>query len=57
MDYIQVGEEFFNKFAIGRLFTEDVLIEEETVTKYFAEMIGGQVLEITEEQFLQLVGA
>ena len=57
MEFIQVGDEFFNQFAIGRLFTEDVVVEEDTITKYFAEMIGGQVIEITQTQFDELVGA
>ena len=55
MSFILVDNDFYNEFSIGKLFMENEEIDGETTTKYFAELLGGQVIEITEAQFLQLV--
>ena len=58
MSFIQIGNEYYNNIAIGRLSTRTVVDEEtqaETV-KYFMETAGGQEIEITYEEYTNLIG-
>ena len=58
MSFIQIGEEYYNNLSIGKLYIKTV-VDEETeaeTAKYFMETTGGQEVELTAEEFNELIG-
>ena len=58
MSFVQIGEEYYNNLAIGKLYTKEE-IDPSTgteTTKYFMETIGGQQTELTQQEYNTLIG-
>ena len=56
MAFIQIQNKYYNDSLIGKLYTIDVEQDGEMETKYFLQYIGGQNVEITQEEYNSLIG-
>lgn len=56
MAFIQLGNDYYNEFALAKAFTIEVSDGELEETKYFVQTLGGQDIEITQEEYNDLIG-
>ena len=50
MKFVKIGETYYNDVVLGSVFEK----EYEEGTKYFVEILGGQRMEITEEEYNEI---
>ena len=58
MAFIQIGSKYYNEISIGKVYTT-VKMDEETqqeIMLYHAEYLGGQDIDLTEEEYNNLIG-
>jgi hypothetical protein len=56
MAFIQLGNDYYNEYTLGKAFTIIDNSGEEEITKYFVQTLGGQDIEITQEEYNDLIG-
>lgn len=58
MNFIKIGEEYYNELVISKVFTKAEINSStgEEETHYFASMLGGVVVELTQEEYNDLIG-
>ena len=56
MAFIQIQNKYYNDALIGKLYTIDIEQGGEEVTKHFLQYLGGQDIEITQEEYNSLIG-
>lgn len=50
MKFVKIGDTYYNSVVLGSVFEK----EDEEGTKYFAEVLGGQKIELTEEEYNEI---
>lgn len=58
MAFIQIGNEYYNEVALGKLFTTTKMDEEtqQEITLYYVQYLGGQDVELTQEEYNKILG-
>lgn len=56
MAYIKIGENYYNELALAKLYTVSTTSDGTETTQYFVQTLGGQTIELTQEEYNSIIG-